>query len=140
VSLTLPSFFSSWPTNGRFIKRDRKFRVEPLCQVSQPPAHNPIDRWDRTALDDRQKGLVLGIIKLSRLTRCLAITERIWATGIELHNPIAHDFQTNAANPCSIAPTAAIVNLSQRQHPAALVRVLRFPCKTLQCRAVKVRT
>ena len=142
MSLTQLSFFSSRPTNGRFIKRDGKFRVEPLCQVSYPPAHNPIDRWDRTALDDRQKGLALGIIELGPVTGCLVIHKRIWATGIEPYNPIAHDFQTNAANLCSIAPTVAILNLSQRQcqHTAALVRVIRLPCKTIQCRAVKART
>ena len=40
------------PTHGRFVKRDCKFLIEPLCQVDQPPAHNPMDLWDRTALDD----------------------------------------------------------------------------------------
>ena len=40
------------PPHGRFVKRDRKFLIEPLYQVDQSLAHNPMDLWDRTALDD----------------------------------------------------------------------------------------
>jgi hypothetical protein len=55
--------------------------MEPLYQVDQSPAHNPMDRRDRTALDDRYKRLTLGIIELGPLARRLAINQRIRATG-----------------------------------------------------------
>ena len=69
------------PAHGRFIKRDRKFLIEPLYQVDQSPAHNPMDRRDRAALDDCHKRLALGIIELGLLAGRLAINQRIRATG-----------------------------------------------------------
>jgi hypothetical protein len=69
-------------THGRFIKRDFKFRIESLCQVDQPPTHNPMDRRDRTVLDDRHKRLTLGIIELGSLAGRLAIHQPIRPTTI----------------------------------------------------------
>jgi uncharacterized protein YcbX len=37
----------------------------------------------------------------------------------------AHNFQTNAANLCSITPTAAIADLNQRQQPWLAFLVFR---------------
>ena len=142
-----------FPTHGRFIKRDRKFLMEPLYQVDQSPAHNPMDCRDRTALDVSHKRLTLGIIELGPLAGRLAINQRIRATGIEPHNPfggktiprmvflpaLPHNLQTHTADPGRIAAAATIVDLSQRQQPSALVCVLRRPCLAPQCRPVKIR-
>jgi len=125
--------------HGRFVKRDRKFLVEPLYQADQSPAPNPVDRRDRTALDVSRKRLTLGIIELGPLARRLAINQRIRATGIEPHNPFAPNLQTHSADPGRVAAAAAIIDLSQRQQPAALVRVLGLPCQTPQGRPVKIR-
>ena len=111
-----------------------------------------MDRRDRTALDVSHKRLALGIIELGLLTGCLAINQRLRATGIEPHDPfvgetvhwtvslsfLPHYLQTHTADPRSITPTAAIVDLSKRQQPSALVRVFRLPCQAPQCRPVKV--
>jgi len=80
-----------FPAHGRFIKRDRKLRMEPLCQVRQSPAHNPMDRRDRTAFNDRYKRLALGIIELGRgpgaLPSISASEPRDQSAGIEPHDP-----------------------------------------------------
>jgi hypothetical protein len=36
--------------------------MEPPRQVDQPPADNPMDRWDWAAFNDLRKSLTLGII------------------------------------------------------------------------------
>ena len=98
-----------------------------------------MDRRDRTALDDRHKRLALGIIELGPLAGRLAINQPIRPASIEPHDPVAHNLQTHPTDPRRIAAAAAIVDLSKRQQPSALVRVRRFPCQASQCRPVKIR-
>ena len=59
------------PAQGRFMKPDRKFRMEPLCQVDRAPAHTPMERRDRTALDKRRKRRASGITEPGVLARRL---------------------------------------------------------------------
>ena len=131
----LPEF----PAHGRFIKRDCKFRMKPLCQVAGPPSHHAMDRRRRPALHDRRKRLTLIIIEFGLPAGRLAIDQPVRTAGIESHDLVAHDLQTYTADPCRIASKAATPDLGQRQQPAALVRVLGFPGQAPQCRAVKIR-
>jgi hypothetical protein len=89
-----------------------------------------MDRRGRTTLHDCYKRLALGIVQFGPLAWCLTINQPIRAPSIEPQDPVAHDLQTHAPDPRRIAPTAAIVNLGQRQQPAALVRVLGLPRQT----------
>ena len=82
--------------HGGLIERDRKFVVEPLDQVDQPPAHNSMDRRDRPALDDLHKRLALGIAEDRRLAWSLAVKQAIGATAVEPDHPIAHDLKRHA--------------------------------------------
>ena len=41
-----------FPAHRRFAQRDGEFLPDPLHQIDQPPAHHPVDRRDRPALDD----------------------------------------------------------------------------------------
>jgi len=76
-------------------------------------------------------------VELGLPAGCLAIDQAIRAAIIDPYDPVAHDLQTHATDPCRIAPTAAIVDLGQRQQPPA--RVSRCPGQTTQSRAIKVR-
>ena len=122
--------FSEFPAHGRFVKRDRKFRMKPLCQIAQSPTHNPMDRRSRTALHDLHKRLALGIVEFGPLAGGLPINQPIRASGIEPQDPVAHDLKTYAPDTRRIASAATIVNLGQRQQPAALVRVLGLSRQT----------
>ena len=63
--------------HGRLIKRDRKFVVQPLDQIDQPPANNAVDRRDWAAFNNRGKRLALGIIKQRLSAQRLAIEQMI---------------------------------------------------------------
>lgn len=43
------------------VQRDRKFVMEPLRQIDQPPADHPVDCRDRTLLNNIDQGLSLRI-------------------------------------------------------------------------------
>lgn len=103
------------PTNGRFCQRDAKLIMEPPRQVDQPPAHNSMDRRDRAAFNDVRKSLTLGIIQQAGLARGFAVKEAVGATGIEPHDPVAHDLQAHPADARGIAAAPAVVNFRQRQ-------------------------
>ena len=49
--------------HGRFIERHRKLVMEPLDQIDQPPAPDPMDRRDRAVFDHLNKRPSLCIIK-----------------------------------------------------------------------------
>lgn len=126
------------PPHGRFCQRDAKLIIEPTRQVDQPPADNPVDRWDRAAFNDLCKSLALGIVQQRGLARRLPIEETVWTLGIEPNHPVAHDLQRHSADACGIAAACAIINFRQCQQPSSLVRA---PCRTShasQAHCVKV--
>ena len=125
------------PPDG-LIERDRKFVMEPLDQIDQSPAHNLKDRWDRAAFDNLHQSPPLGIIEPGPGAGCLAIQKAIWATGIEPYHAVPHDLQSYSADPRRRSPTAAIVNLSQRQQPPRLVRAFRRTRQSPHHRSTKV--
>ena len=59
--------------DGGLIERDRKFVMEPLGQIDQPPAHHPVDCRDRAALDNIDQCLALHIVQPRTGARRLAI-------------------------------------------------------------------
>ena len=113
------------PPNGRFIKRHRKLVVKPLDQVDQPPAHNPMNRRDRPALDCVNKGMTLRIIEPRPGAGSLAVKQAIRASFIEPNHPVPHDLQAHTTDPRRRSPATAIVNLGQGQKPPGLVRASR---------------
>jgi len=125
-------------TDGGLIERDRKFVMEPLGQIDQPPAHHPMDRRDRTLLDNINQGLALRIVQPRTRAGRLPIHQPIRTAGIEPHHPVPHDLKPNAADPSRCAPIAAVVNLGQGQQPTRLVRALRRPRQSSKCCPVKI--
>ena len=41
--------------HGRLAERDAEFLPDPLHQIDQPPAHHPVDRRNRPALDNTDR-------------------------------------------------------------------------------------
>ncbi len=109
---------SEFPAHGRFVQRDRKFRMEP--QIPHE-ATGP----GRSAASARPRGPPAS----ERSPRSPQAPDVGCRLGL----------QTHAADPRRIAATAAITDPGQRRQPAALLRGLRFPGQTPQCRPVKVR-
>jgi len=108
------------PTQGLLGNRDAERLPNPLRQIDQPPADNPMHRRDRPALDDRRQRLTLRIVQLRWLAGSLAVHEPIGTPGIEPQHPVANRLRTNVADPRRITPGAAVVNFSQRQKPSGM--------------------
>ena len=89
--------------------------MKPLDQIDHPPTHHPVDRRDRSTLDDLHQRPALGIVEDRGLAWSLPVKQAIGSTGIEPHHPVAHDLEGHATDFRSFAPTATVVNLRQCQ-------------------------
>src|SRR5437763_11493797 len=118
---------------------DPKLLPKPLAEIDQAPAHDAMDGGDRTALDYcRQRcARLLGQPRLR--PRRLAIDQAIRSFLVEPQHPVPNDLQTDIADPRSITATAAIIDRSQRQQPARLLRILGPACQPPQIRTSEVR-
>ena len=67
-----------------------KFRIDPLRQIDQPPAHHPVHRRVGTGFDDPLQGRALLGIQQRPLTRCLAVDQPLRASRVERQHPIPH--------------------------------------------------
>ena len=76
-----------FPPHGGFVERDRKFLMEPLDQIDQPPPHNAVDRRDRAPLDRLDKRPALGIIEPRPRAGSLAIQKTNGTSGVEPNHP-----------------------------------------------------
>jgi hypothetical protein len=104
----------------RLAHRDPELIPEPPHQVLQPPAHHAMDRRDRAALHQRQQGLAVAGAELADIPRRLAVNQAFGPMGVEPDHPVPHRLQPDPADPRRPGPRAAIVDLGQRQQPAAL--------------------
>jgi len=129
-----------FPAHRCLAQRDAEFLPDPLHQVDQPPAHHPVDRRDRPALDNTRERLTLVIAQLRRLARRFGVDQPIWAAGVEAHHPIADDLQPDPAGPGRLRPPPAVIDHRQRQKPTRLIGVLRRPCQRPQIGAPEVRS
>jgi len=68
----------------------------------------------------------------------LAIKQAVRATRVEPQDPVAHNLKGHTPDLGSLAPAAAVVNLSQGQQPTGLVRAFRLPRQLPQGSAIKV--
>ena len=118
--------------NGGLVKRDRKFLMEPLRQIDQPPAHHPVDGRDRAALDNIDQGLALRIAQPRTRARRLATQQSIRSRDIEPDHSVPHNLKPDAADPGRRAPATAIVNPGQSQQPPRLVPALGRPRQSSQ--------
>ena len=68
-------------------ERDAELLPYPLREIGQTPAHHLVDRRDRAALDDGGQRLTLGIVKLGRVARRLAVDQPGRPPGVEAQHP-----------------------------------------------------
>ena len=72
------------PAQGLLGDRDGELVPDPLPQIDQPPANNPVNRWDRPALDNLGKPRALCLVEPRPLTRRLAIDKTVRPRRVEL--------------------------------------------------------
>ena len=123
---------------GGCIERHRELVVKPLDQVDQPPAHNPMNRRDRPALDCVNKGMTLRIIEPGPGAGSLAVKQAIRASFIEPNHPVPHDLQAHTTDPRRRSPAATIIIVGLCQKPPRLVRALRCARQSPQRHPVKI--
>src|SRR5271157_6592455 len=104
---------------------DAEFLVYPLTEIDDPPAHDPVNRRDWTALDDRRQRRTVLIVQPPRLSRSLAVEQTLGAMAVELQHPIPNDLKRHAADLRCFRPRRSFVYRRERQKPTRLRPVLR---------------
>jgi hypothetical protein len=97
--------------------------IDPGSQILQSPTHHVVPISIRPALDDLRQRLTLRLRQLGPLPRGLAVDQPGWTSSVEGHHPVPHRLKPHHADPSRIRPAAALVDLGQRQQPAALARI-----------------
>ena len=115
------------PAQGLLRDGDAEFLEDPLPQIDQPPANDPIHRRHRTVLNHRRQRLTLRIVQLWRLSRSLAVHEPVRSLCIEPQHPIPDRLQTDAADPGRIMSRRTVVNLCQGQTSPRMPTISRSP-------------
>lgn len=94
-------------TDRPFVERGRNFIMDPVAQIDQPPAHDPVDRRNLTALDNIDQCLALYIVEPRTRGRRLAIQQAVGTSGFKPEHPVPHDLMPNSADPSRCGPTAS---------------------------------
>jgi hypothetical protein len=81
---------AQYPAQRLFADGNAKFRIDPLRQIDQPPAHHPVHRRVRTGVDDPLQGRALLGIQQRHLTRRLAVDQTLRAGRVERQHPVPH--------------------------------------------------
>jgi hypothetical protein len=77
---------------------DAKLLENPLAKIDDPPAHDPMNRRNRAAFDDRGERRPMRVVKPGWLSRRLAVDQALRSMGVELHHPIANDLKRHPAD------------------------------------------
>ena len=109
---------------------DAKLLENPLAKIDDPPAHDPMNRRNRAAFDDRGERRPMRVVKPGWLSRRLAVDQALRSMGVELHHPIANDLKRHPADLRRLGAPRAFVNRRQSQKPPRLRPVLRSPRRT----------
>src|ERR1700734_899062 len=108
---------------------DAEFLENPLAEIDDTPAHDPVNRWNWAALDDRGERRPMRVVKPGWLSRRLAVDQALRPLGVELQHPVANDLERHPADPGRLRAPRAFVNRRQSQKPPRLRPVLRSPCR-----------
>jgi len=111
---------------------------QPPHQIHQAPADNAMDRRHRTRLDDLKHCLPLLSIQDRALAGLLARDQPCRASRVEPQHPVPDRLQAGGADPSGFTAAAAVVDCSQRQQAAGLLRVARPSSQAAQPRCVVV--
>jgi hypothetical protein len=113
------------PAQRLFADGNAKFRIDPLRQIGQPPAHHPVHRRVRAGFDDVLQRRALLDIQQRHLTRRLAVDQPLRAGRVECQHPVPHRLDPDAADPRRFAARPSFIDRRQRQQTPGLVRVSR---------------
>src|SRR5271155_1991410 len=104
---------------------DTEFLENPLAEIDDPPAHDPVNRRDWAALDDRGERGAMRPVQPRRLPWRLAVDQAVRALRVELDHPVANDLQPDAPDLRRLSARGAVVNRRKSQQSARLRPVLR---------------
>src|SRR5215210_882995 len=104
--------------------RDPELLPEPLDQINKTPTHHPMHRGDAAIIDARHQRRPVAVGEPRGLAGWLAVDQTVRAVRVELHDPVPHDLQRDAANPGGFGAGRALVDGSQRQQTPGLRAVL----------------
>src|SRR5277367_2552021 len=104
---------------------DTEFLENPLAEIDDPPAHDPVNRRDWAALDDRGERGAMRAVQPRRLPWRLAVDQAVRALRVELDHPVANDLQPDAPDLRRLSARGAVVNRRKSQQSARLRPVLR---------------
>src|ERR1700692_762841 len=100
---------------------DAEFLENPLAEIDDPPAHDPVNRRNWAALDERGERGAVCAVQPRRLSRSLAIEQTLRAMGVELQHPIPNDLKRHPANLRCFRSRRSFVYPRQRQKPTHLL-------------------
>ena len=63
---------------------DAEFLENPLPEIDDPPTHDPVNRWDRPALDNRRQPRPMRLVEPRRLPRRLAVDQAVRPLRVNL--------------------------------------------------------
>ena len=75
---------------------DAEFFENPLAEIDDPPAHDPMNRRNRAALDDRGERRPMRVVKPGWLSRRLAVDQAL--------RPLGVNFSTQSRTIWSVTP------------------------------------
>src|SRR6204780_490094 len=99
---------------------DAEFLENPLAEIDDPPAHDPVNRRNWAALDDRGERGAMRVVQPRRLPRRLANDQALRALRLELDHPGANHLQPEAPDLRRLGAARAVVNRRKGQQPARL--------------------
>ena len=79
------------------------FVEHPLHEINQPPAHDLVNRRDRTGLNHGDERAPLFVVEQGRTSSRFAIDETVRPLGVEPKHPIAKSLQADPSEPSRVA-------------------------------------
>jgi hypothetical protein len=104
---------------------DSEALEDDALQVDPTPAHDAVQGPVRAGLDELRDLRTLLRRETGRRAFGPSVQETLGAVRVEPMPPVTQRLPIHPADPGRLCPVHAVQNRSQRQQPAALVRVLR---------------
>ena len=104
---------------------DPEFLEYPLAEIDDPPLHDPVNRRDRAALEDRRQRRAMRLVQPRRLSGRLAVDQAVRPLRVEFEHPVANHLQPDPADFRRLGARGPVVDRRKSQQSARLRTVLR---------------
>ena len=94
---------------------DTELLENPLAKVDDPPAHDPMNRRNRSALQDRRQRRPMLALQPQRLPWRLAVDQAVRPMRVEPEHPVANDLKAHTADLGRLAAPRPVVDRRKRQ-------------------------